>query len=236
MWCLAKRLLPGPAGEAQGTRGLWAELGMKDPFETQRSKAPKASKLLEFDAWIDVQPLRFRFPGAGVVGKRHHLLSPVPRFRLAAQGVVELASEGFHPSARRHPSCFSRWPFPPSTKPSATGCPRATTPSPSSTASATRSASKAASSSATPCNGRRNCPITSSTPCWPPRIGASSNISASTFIGLTRALSEGMCAPTVVVQGGSTLTQQLAKNLFLTNERSMEAQESRKPISPSGWR
>ncbi|WP_312798139.1 transglycosylase domain-containing protein, partial [Tianweitania sp.] len=41
------------------------------------------------------------------------------------------------------------------------------------------------------------------------------------FLGLARAMSENMRA-NGVVQGGSTLTQQLAKNLFLTNERTFD--------------
>jgi len=41
------------------------------------------------------------------------------------------------------------------------------------------------------------------------------------FMGLARAMTENVRANSVV-QGGSTITQQLAKNLFLTNERTLE--------------
>ncbi len=41
------------------------------------------------------------------------------------------------------------------------------------------------------------------------------------FLGLFRAMSENVKANSVV-QGGSTITQQLAKNLFLSNERTVE--------------
>ncbi|MEZ5872396.1 MAG: PBP1A family penicillin-binding protein [Nitratireductor sp.] len=41
------------------------------------------------------------------------------------------------------------------------------------------------------------------------------------FLGLSRALFENVRANSVV-QGGSTITQQLAKNLFLTNERTLD--------------
>lgn len=41
------------------------------------------------------------------------------------------------------------------------------------------------------------------------------------FLGLTRAMAENVRANSVV-QGGSTITQQLAKNLFLTNERTLD--------------
>lgn len=41
------------------------------------------------------------------------------------------------------------------------------------------------------------------------------------FLGLMRAMGENLRANSVV-QGGSSLTQQLAKNLFLTNERTIE--------------
>jgi len=41
------------------------------------------------------------------------------------------------------------------------------------------------------------------------------------FLGLARAMAENVRANSVV-QGGSTITQQLAKNLFLTNERTID--------------
>ncbi|MEM7068254.1 MAG: PBP1A family penicillin-binding protein [Pseudomonadota bacterium] len=41
------------------------------------------------------------------------------------------------------------------------------------------------------------------------------------FFGLSRAMAENVKANSVV-QGGSTITQQLAKNLFLTNERTLQ--------------
>src|SRR5688572_6816558 len=41
------------------------------------------------------------------------------------------------------------------------------------------------------------------------------------FLGLVRAMSENVRANSVV-QGGSSITQQLAKNLFLNNERTVE--------------
>lgn len=41
------------------------------------------------------------------------------------------------------------------------------------------------------------------------------------FLGLSRAMAENVKANSVV-QGGSTITQQLAKNLFLTNERTLD--------------
>ena len=55
----------------------------------------------------------------------------------------------------------------------------------------------------------------------PSRTAASARISASTRSGLSRALSKNFFAGGVV-EGGSTLTQQLAKNMFLTPERSLK--------------
>ena len=57
-------------------------------------------------------------------------------------------------------------------------------------------------------------------PSSPSRIGASTSITASIPMGIARALIANVLHRGVA-QGGSTITQQLAKNLFLTQERTI---------------
>ena len=66
-----------------------------------------------------------------------------------------------------------------------------------------------------------SCPTTSSRRRSRPRTGASTTISASTSSAPLRALVNNAQGDNGT-QGGSSITQQLAKNLFLTSERTLE--------------
>ena len=74
-----------------------------------------------------------------------------------------------------------------------------------------------------PVIAQATCPIACRTRSWRPRTATSIRHFGLDPIGLARAIVVNLRAGHVV-QGGSTITQQLAKNLFLTPERSAQAQ------------
>ncbi len=190
---------------------------MKDPFETPKSRAPKASRLLELDSWIDSSLYESGFK-AGQFWENVTIF--FRRFKVTGwrRGIVELLSEGFTWGTAAAIILVAL-----------------AIPAFDETQRDWRSQGDYAVTFLDRYGneiGQRGIIQRDSVPVDELPDHLIKAVLATEdrrfyehfgidFIGLARALSENMRA-NGVVQGGSTLSQQLAKNLFLTNERSME--------------
>lgn len=190
---------------------------MNDPFERRQSKGPKASKLLELDAWIDSTLYEAQFAAAETW---ENITIFFRRFRVSGwrRGIFEVLSEGFNLGAAGVVVMLAL-----------------AMPAFEETAKDWRAQDDFAVTFLDRYGneiGKRGIIQRDSVSVdeMPDHV-IKAVLSTEDrrffthfgidFVGLTRAMFENARA-NAVVQGGSTLSQQLAKNLFLTNERTLE--------------
>lgn len=189
---------------------------MERDYNAPKQKSPKATRLLAVDAWIDTALYELGFK-LGEIWEAVTIFSR--RFRFTGwKGHVRAAQRGLHPRSRRLRRHALALALPAFEETEGTGASRTISPSPSSTATATRSASGIIQRDSVPVDEMPDHVIKAVLATEDRRFFEHYGID---FLGLLRAMSENVRANSVV-QGGSSLTQQLAKNLFLTNERTVE--------------
>ena len=189
----------------------------KNPFEPRKTKAPKANRLLDIDAWIDSSLYEGGFKAREIW---ENLTIFFRRFRVTGwrRGVIEIFSEGATMAAGGAVVMLAL-----------------AMPAFEETAKDWRSQGDFAVTFLDRYGneiGQRGIIQRDSVPIDEMPDHVIKAVLATEdrrffdhfgidFLGLTRAMSENVRANSVV-QGGSTITQQLAKNLFLSNERTVE--------------